>query len=195
MQKKILLTSFDTWLSEQQSNSADDLLLELAKMACLDHDLNFLRRLPVDVDLASFSVIAKINELQPDYIICCGMAASRKNLSVEVFASIMSLHSTVMASRDCPENSWTTTLQTIVNVEQLIVGTAAVEISYDCGKFVCEGLYYSVLDYLSQSQLSIPCIFVHVPILHQENLRDILADFVLIINQLVRGNREQGTGS
>jgi pyroglutamyl-peptidase len=183
MQKKILLTSFDTWLSEQQSNSSDDLLLELAKMACLPHDLIFLRRLPVDVQLASSRVIAKINELKPDYVICCGMAASRTQLSIEVVARILSVQSTDISSLDCAESFWQTTLQTIVNVEQLVDGTE-IEISYDCGKFVCESLYYSVLDYLSQFQLPIPCIFVHVPILNQENLHSIIADFVLILNKL-----------
>jgi pyroglutamyl-peptidase len=195
MQKKILLTSFDTWLTEQQSNSSDDLLLELAKMADISHDLTFLRLLPVDVEVASFRVIAKINQLKPDYVICCGMAASRQNLSVEVIASIESVVSTDIKSRNSSENFWQTTLQTIVNIEQLVAGTQAVEISYDCGKFVCEGLYYSVLHHLNQYQPPIPCIFVHVPILHQENLVSVLADFVLIMNNLVRGNREQGTGN
>lgn len=189
MQKKILLTSFDIWLSQQESNSSDDLLLGLAKMASLSHDLKFLHRLPVDVQLASSLVIAKINELQPDYIICCGMAASRSQLSVEVLASRTStlpVESTNSAdilpqeSRNSPENI----LQTRVDLEKLLVGTAAVEISYDCGKFVCEGLYYSVLDYLHQSQLSIKCIFVHVPIFNPENLPKIIADFIVIINNL-----------
>jgi pyroglutamyl-peptidase len=189
MQKKILLTSFDIWLSQQESNSSDDLLLGLAKMASLSHDLKFLHRLPVDVQLASSLVIAKINELQPDYIICCGMAASRSQLSVEVLASRTStlpVESTNSAdilpqeSRNSPENI----LQTRVDLEKLLVGTAGVEISYDCGKFVCEGLYYSVLDYLHQSQLSIECIFVHVPILNPENLPKIIADFIVIINNL-----------
>ena len=189
MQKKILLTSFDIWLSQQESNSSDDLLLGLAKMASLSHDLKFLHRLPVDVQLASSLVIAKINELQPDYIICCGMAASRSKLSVEVLASRTStlpVESTNSAdilsqeSRNSPENI----LQTRVDLEKLLVGTAAVEISYNCGKFVCEGLYYSVLDYLHQSQLSIKCIFVHVPIFNPENLPKIIADFIVIINNL-----------
>ncbi|BAZ87095.1 pyroglutamyl-peptidase I family protein [Dolichospermum compactum] len=174
MQKKILITSFDIWLSQQESNSSDDLLLALAKMASFSHDLNFLHRLPVDVQLASPRVIAKINELQPDYIICCGMAETRSQLSVEVLASSTSI------SINSPENIF----QTSVDLEKLLVQTAAVEISYDCGKFVCEGLYYSVLDYLHQSQLSIKCIFVHVPILTPENSLQIITDFVLIINNL-----------
>jgi pyroglutamyl-peptidase len=178
MQKKILLTSFNVWLTDQKSNSSNDLLLELAKMAALPHDLNFLHHLPVDVQLASSRVIATIKDIQPNYIICCGMAASRSQLSVEVLASSTSI--LPPESINSPENI----LRTTVNIEKLLVQTAAVEISCDCGKFVCEGLYYSVLDYLHQSQLSTKCIFVHVPILNPENLSEIIADFILIINNL-----------
>ncbi|WP_017654698.1 hypothetical protein [Fortiea contorta] len=167
MKKSILLTSFDIWLSEQQSNSSNDLLLEVAKCDSLPDGLTFLHQLPVDVELASERVIAKIKELQPDYIICCGMAAKRTQLSLEACAS------------------WGESfLHTQVDLAQLVWGARAIEISYDCGKFVCEGLYYSVLDYLGQSQLKADCIFVHVPVLHQENLMDILKDFLLIINKL-----------
>jgi pyroglutamyl-peptidase len=167
MAKTILLTSFEIWLSDQLSNSSDDLLLEVIKLDSLPHDLKFLRRLPVDVHLASSQVIPKISELQPDYIICCGMAASRTKLSLEAVAS-------------CEENI----LPTPVNLEKLVAGTTAIEISHDCGKFVCNGLYYAVLNYLCQNQLATPCIFVHVPVLNSENLPVVLADFLLIINNL-----------
>ncbi|MBE9050066.1 peptidase C15 [Nostocales cyanobacterium LEGE 11386] len=174
MAKRILLTSFEIWLSDQQSNSADDLLLEVIKVDSLPHDLKFLRRLPVDVNLASSQVIQKISELQPDNIICCGMAASRTKLSLEAVAS-------------CGES----VLHPVVDVEKLVTGATAVEVSYDCGKFVCvrvasrrEGLYYSVLNYLCQNQLAANCIFVHVPVLNSANLPGILADFLLIINNL-----------
>ncbi|MBH8571557.1 peptidase C15 [Nostocaceae cyanobacterium CENA369] len=167
MKKRILLTSFDTWLSDQQSNSSDDLLLEVTKLDLLPHNLNFLRLLPVDVRLASSQVIQKIDEFQPDDIICCGMAARRTQLSIEVTAS-------------CNES----VLQTTVDLEQLILGAMAIDISHDCGKFVCEGLYYSVLNYLLQKQLTTRCIFVHVPVLTPENLAVTVADFVLIINRL-----------
>jgi pyroglutamyl-peptidase len=167
MAKRILLTSFDIWLQDQQSNSSNDLLLEVAQLNSIPLDLTFLHQLPVDVQLASLRVIQKIDEFQPDYIICCGMAASRKQLSVEVSAS-------------CKES----VSQTTVDVEKLVWGAIATEISHDCGKFVCEGLYYSVLDYLQQKQLTARCIFVHVPVLTPENLAVIMADFVLIINRL-----------
>ena len=167
MAKRILLTSFEVWLSDQLSNSSDDLLLEVIKDDSLPHDLKFLRRLPVDVALASSQVIPKILELQPDYIICCGMATHRTKLSLEAVASF--------------EES---VLHTTVNLEKLVTGATAIEISHDCGKFVCNGLYYAVLNYLCQNQLAIPCVFVHVPVLNSENLPIVLADFLLIINNL-----------
>jgi pyroglutamyl-peptidase len=129
MKKRILLTSFDTWLDDQQSNSSDDLLLEVIKLESLPYDLKFLRLLPVNIDLASYRVMAKIEEYQPDYIVCCGMAASRQKLSVELGAS-----------------RGESFLQTTIDVKQLVVGAKATDISDDCGKFVCEGLYYSVLE-------------------------------------------------
>jgi pyroglutamyl-peptidase len=167
MKKRILLTSFDIWLPHQQSNSSDDLLIEVGKLNSLAHDFTFLRQLPVDVQLASSQVQTKIDELKPNYIICCGMAESRKKLSVEKIASYA-------------ENI----LQTTVDLEQLVAEATAIEISHDCGKFVCEGLYYSVLDYLRQRQLPVPCIFVHVPILTEENFGGIFADFLLIVDKL-----------
>lgn len=167
MKKRFLLTSFDTWLSDQQSNSSDDLLQEVSKVDSIPHDLKFLRLLPVDVMLASSWVIQKIDESQPDYIICCGMAASRQRLSVEVGA-----------------NQGEIFLPSVVNLEKLVLGTVATDISKDCGKFVCEGLYYVVLDYLHQYQLATRCIFVHVPVLNQDNLMAIVADFLLIIHNL-----------
>ncbi|MBD2604501.1 peptidase C15 [Scytonema hofmannii FACHB-248] len=167
MKKRILLTSFDIWLPHQQSNSSDDLLIEVGKLNSLAYNLTFLRQLPVDVQLASSQVKAKIQVVQPNYIILCGMAESRKQLSVEKIASYA-------------ENI----LQTTVDLEQLVAEANTIEISHDCGKFVCEALYYSVLDYLREQQLTIGCIFVHVPVLTQENLEGIFADFLLIVDKL-----------
>ena len=83
MTKRFLLTSFATWLPHQQSNSSDDLLIELFRLDCISHDLNLLRLLPVDIELARNRVLEKIAQLQPDKIICCGMAESRQSLTVE----------------------------------------------------------------------------------------------------------------
>jgi pyroglutamyl-peptidase len=172
MSKKILFTSFTTWLPHQKSNSSDDLLEEIqiageALRARLRYRNSFLRQLPVDIELASKSVISKIAELQPDIIICCGMAESRSQLTIEAKAS----------DRD-------DILNTQVDLPQLIAGIDGIEISYDAGKFVCEGLYYSVLKHLQTSPLSTHCIFAHIPILSPDNLTVVKNSFLTVVQRL-----------
>lgn len=174
MSKKILLTSFTTWLPHQKSNSSDNLLIEIAQTGqnnpslATSHSLTFLRHLPVDVEKASSRAISQIDLLQPDIIICCGMAEKRPILTVESNASL---------GNHLIEN-W-------IDVHKLISDLKVTEISHEAGKFVCEALYYSALKYLRDRQLNSRCIFVHVPILTPDNLSDIRADFSEIINRLV----------
>jgi len=165
MTTNILLTSFATWLPHQKSNSSDDLLIEIAKLE--SPSLTFVRQLPVNVFKASRLVIDKIAELQPDSIICCGMAESRTKLTVESCAT-------------CGD----ALIKTWVDLEKLVAEAAEIEISDDAGKFVCEGLYYEVLKYLQERNLNTHCIFVHVPVLTQDNFPGIVADFHRIIHKM-----------
>lgn len=161
----ILLTSFTTWLPHQPSNSSDDLLAELSEFE-QTLPLTFLRRLPVDIERASRILIDKIQEVNPNIIICCGMAECRTVLSIE--------------SNACDGN---TVLKTNVDLDKLLEGNT-IQISHDAGKFVCEGLYYNVLKYISDKQLNIKCIFVHVPVLSENNRDTIREDFKLILKNI-----------
>ena len=166
--KKILLTSFDTWMPHQKSNASDDLLGKISQREFLSDSLIFLRKLPVDYQAAPKQAIAKINQIQPDLLICCGLAESRAKLTVE---------SQAFSGQNCRKTS--------VNLNNLVADLPCTEISHDAGKFVCEALYYSVLNYLQHSsQPDIPCIFVHVPVLHSENSEAIAADFWVIVQRL-----------
>lgn len=169
--RKILLTSFDTWMPHQTSNASDDLLVKVAaRFSFLADCLIFLRKLPVDDRVAPKRAIAKIKQVQPDAVICCGMAESRDRLTVE---------SQAVYGQHC--------LKTSVNLPNLVADLTGTEISHNAGKFVCEALYYSVLNYLKKSNSAkpeIPCIFVHVPVLHPENIEAISADFWAIVQRL-----------
>ncbi|MBD1806370.1 peptidase C15 [Microcoleus sp. FACHB-SPT15] len=186
MNGKILLTSFQTWLPHQRSNASDDLLEEIAQLNSLSPSLTLLRQLPVDVPQSSRIVIDKIEELQPDVIICCGMAECRTKLTVESCAT-------------CNNDL----LKTSVSLEKLVAELASTEISHDAGKFVCEGLYYEVLSYLrcrrrcyrTSHNLNTCCIFVHVPVLTPENLPAIVADFRLIIEKVADFASQNSTKS
>ncbi len=164
--KKILLTSFDTWLPHQSSNSSDDLLSRI-RGCQLDLNLYFLHRLPVNIHRASERAIACIEDVQPEVIICCGMAESRYLLSIESHAS-------------WDENR----LDTKVDLAKITNNLKYTFISHNAGRFVCEGLYYQVLKYLEDYTLEIECIFVHVPVLKFSNYSSIITDFKLILQAL-----------
>ena len=160
----ILLTSFTTWLPHQESNAADD-LLAIVQQQNPDHV--YLRKLPVETASASQIAIARIAQVRPQAIFCCGMAESRTFLSIEEIATHQ--HSCI---------------QTTVDLRQLHSQLSNTYISYDAGKFVCEGLYFQVLSYLQSNNLDIPCIFVHVPLLTSNSKSQILPDFQRILDYL-----------
>ncbi|HBW92248.1 MAG TPA: peptidase C15, partial [Cyanobacteria bacterium UBA11149] len=187
MTSKILLTSFQTWLPHQKSNSSDDLLSHLEKLEFPGIGLSFLRKLPVDVEIAKDLTIAKIQAIGPDAIICCGMAESRTRLTVESGANsyYRSSNFDPVTFTEIESKSDGIFLKTSVNLEKLVAGLGVTEISDNAGKFVCEGLYYQVLNYLRSRSLHIRCIFVHVPLLTPANLSDIITDFCQIIEKLL----------
>ena len=162
---KLLFTSFQTWLPHQKSNSSDEILAmiqERVKFSAFGH---FLRQLPVDSEVASQKAIATINQIKPQGIICCGMAESRQELTIEYCA------------KDGDKCLYTT-----VDLEDLVGNLAYTSISYDAGKFVCEGLYFNVLKHIQISDFKVPCIFVHVPVFTSKNTDILLQDFESIIS-------------
>ena len=161
MKPKILLTSFDTWLPHQKSNSSDDILMKIQKLDYSRYvSLSFLRNLPVNIELASQKVIEKIEHIQPNVVMCCGMAEKRDKLTVE---------SNAVCDSEC--------LYTRVDLTELTKKLMVTNISHDAGKFVCEGLYYRVLKYMRSQRQNIDCIFIHVPLLENQRSSSILRDF------------------
>ncbi|MGV2826415.1 pyroglutamyl-peptidase I family protein [Myxosarcina sp. GI1(2024)] len=168
MKNKLLLTSFQTWLDRQEYNSSDRLLATVEEWKFPRAELVLLRRLPVDTQLASQKAIAAIEAIQPQGIICCGMAESRQYLTIE---------SNATCRDDC--------IYTQVDLEKLIEQLFNTTVSDDAGKFVCEGLYYQILSFLRSVRRDLPCIFVHVPLLTEDNLSNIERDFKSILQFVI----------
>jgi pyroglutamyl-peptidase len=169
MTNHYLLTSFQTWLPHQKSNSSDDLLDEILTQKITGLSLFFLRKLPVDIILASQQVIDKIDRNNFKTIICCGMAESRTNLTIESNATHLGEQ-----------------IYSHLDLEDLVRDLTFTTVSHNAGKFVCEGLYFQILNYLRQKQLSTSCIFVHIPILTAENKEIICSDFLAIVRKLTQ---------
>lgn len=168
MSPTILITSFDIWEPHHRSNSSDDLLTELlVRDGLSNYTIHFLRKIPVEFQLAPERAIAAIEEFQPDIVVCCGMAERRSRLTVE-------------ANGKQAENI----LFTPIDLAALTRDLDFTDISHDAGQFVCNHLYYSVLNYLCEKQPKTNCVFVHVPLLNDENLAVILQDFRKILERL-----------
>lgn len=164
--RKILLTSFQTWLPHQKTNSSDDLLMEIQKIYLPKTELIFLRNLPVNIEKASVLTVEKINQRKPHFIICCGMAETSLFLHIE--------------SQAFDQDQY---YQTTVNLTELIKDLKITTISHDAGKFVCEGLYFQVLKHL-KTLTNTQGLFIHVPILTQDNQSLIIDDFVSILDKV-----------
>ncbi|MBW4542130.1 MAG: peptidase C15 [Myxacorys chilensis ATA2-1-KO14] len=175
---KILLTSFDTWEAHQQSNSSDDLLNALIERKVLTDDCYFLKKILVDFEVAPQTVIDQIAELEPELVICCGMAESRPFLSVESTGTYLD-----------------EALVTELDLEMLLEGTlcpphispeAATRVSHDAGNFVCNHLYYWVLKHNQEQNPNYRCLFIHVPLLTDDNLETVIHDFLAIMQNSKR---------
>jgi pyroglutamyl-peptidase len=121
--------------------------------------LLFFRQLPVNTHRASERVIKAIQDKNPDFVICCGMAESRYHLSLESHA-----------------RSSTKQLFTPIPLPDLIKNLDYSYISDNAGQFVCEELYFQVLKHHPRA------LFVHVPLLTDKNFVIIQRDFQKIIS-------------
>jgi pyroglutamyl-peptidase len=66
----------------------------------------------------------------------------------------------------------------------LSAATQWTEISDDAGNYVCNDLYYRVLAYIEQYQLSMRCLFIHVPPLNAYNCEPVAHDFAVMLARL-----------
>lgn len=165
MNNDILITSFTTWKPHHTSNAADDLLQRLIEE--MGDVFHYLRKVPVDFALAPQHVLEKFNELLPRVMVCCGMAEDRTRLSVESHAVL---------DDKC--------LRTGIDLARLTADLPMTEISHDAGRFVCNSLYYRALEYLQTLERSHHCLFIHVPVLTEENASSLTDDFATIIKRL-----------
>jgi pyroglutamyl-peptidase len=165
MNREILITSFTTWEPHQPSNAADDLLQRFIEEKGDRH--HYLRHLPVDFTLAPRRVIETFEEIRPRVLVCCGMAEERTRLNVESRA--------VLDERS---------LETGIDLVRLTEDLAMTDISHDTGRFVCNTLYYRSLEHLNAQESEHHCLFIHVPVLTEENAKALTQDFVRIIARL-----------
>jgi pyroglutamyl-peptidase len=170
MSTRFLITTFTTWLPHQGSNAADDLVDRVAQ-AGLPEGTELLRHLPVDSQASWTIVEAAMQRFRPARIIACGMAESRDRLCLEQQAR----REGQIRRSAIDLAPWAARLQ---------LG----EQSFDAGDFVCNDLYFSILEAIDQtpSWRDSRALFIHVPPFQDrgDNATRLVQDFQTLLTLL-----------
>lgn len=167
---KILLSGFETF-GDNAENPSEKLMEVLPER--LEKDL-FLEKLilPVDHQIAPELILKAIHDDNPDGIIAFGLAAGRPRISLErVAINLMDFripdNSGAIIS-DKPINpdgpaAYFTTLPLRSMLLALIEAKIPAEISLSAGSYLCNQVFYTIMDKITTNHLQVPAGFVHLP--------------------------------
>jgi pyroglutamyl-peptidase len=171
---KILISGFEPF-GKMSINPTEELLKEAEKFAIEEVEITTIL-LPVNYDECAESLIAKMDEIQPDIVISCGLAAGRTAITPERIG----INVKDTGSGDpYPDNRGN------VPVDELIDGTGPdglfstlpirqieknlkaehipASISNSAGTFICNNTLYAVLNHIRKNNLPIKAGFIHFP--------------------------------
>lgn len=189
---RVLISGFEAFGGNKVNPTA--LLVD----ALQNHDIEIPPELSVDQVLLpvtfedSFRVLQdKINSFNPDMVISFGLAAKRENIELESLA-VNKIHAEIQDNAGkAPQND-------VINAEgpdsflstlpiQGIAGALQeagfpVKVSNDAGNFVCNYLFYRLMETNQDTERL--CGFIHVPDLETLSFGDLLKATSVILNYI-----------
>lgn len=171
MQKKglILVTAFEPFGGEKTNASFEAVRLlpeELCGFAV------WKELLPVVFGKAGERAVSLVEELSPSLVLCTGVAGGRKAVTPEKIA-------VNWRQARIPDNEGNQPLNERIDpsgpdgifsglpveriVEELRGKGYPAEVSYTAGTYVCNDVFYLLMDHLRKTGLEIPAGFIHVP--------------------------------
>lgn len=160
---KILITAF-----EQFGKISNNSSLEVVKNLTTDHEI-YKVILPVKLNSSYQILNKKIEEINPEVIILCGQAASRKVISIETTAKNIITKKVSVDDEVDVNNSviienasdfYCSKFPTNEALSRLISLEIPVELSSNAGEYICNSLYFKTLHY----HPNIPSVFIHFPL-------------------------------
>jgi len=171
---KILITAFEPFGGDT-INPTQRLIEDIEKQSFEGAEIHTLM-LPVVFDECSDKLIHSIESIQPDAVICCGLASGRTAITPEQIAINLKevpKESTVSDNKGVrPYNEYVnpggpdglfTRLPVREMIETMREQGIPASISYSAGTFICNNTMYALLDYIRIHQLPILGGFVHFP--------------------------------
>lgn len=170
----ILITAFEAF-GDDSINPTERLLADIGKEQIAGAEIHTLL-LPVIFDECADKLLEAVRALQPDAVICCGLASGRTSITPEQIA--INLKEVPKESSVADNNGnrpyderislgGPDGLFSLLPVRKMVdsmreQGIPAA-ISYSAGTFICNNTMYALLDYIRVHQLPMVGGFVHFP--------------------------------
>ncbi|AZS15748.1 pyroglutamyl-peptidase I [Paenibacillus lutimineralis] len=170
----ILITAFEAF-GDDSINPTERLLADIGKEQITGAKIHTLL-LPVVFDECAVKLLEAVRALQPDAVICCGLASGRTSITPEQIAINLKevpKESSVAdnngsrpyderISLDGPDGLFSL-LPVRKMVDSMREQGIPAAISYSAGTFICNNTMYALLDYIRVHQLPMVGGFVHFP--------------------------------
>ena len=166
---KILITGFNN----ENINPSQLLLNEIDKNY-QNHNIHILE-LDVIYNEDSLKLLSKIKEIEPDLILLIGQAGGRAWVSFEYCAiniqnASIPDNNGVLYTHNIIKENGPLAYNTNIDIEKIIKLDEKLKISYNCGTFICNDIYYNALDYIYSNNLNTKCAFIHIPYVYEQTL-------------------------
>lgn len=167
---KLLITGFDAFGKDIVNPSFE-------AVSALQNQINNLEivkvQLPTEFIRAKDNLIQQLDIHKPDYVILCGQAAGRKEISLErVAINIMDARIKDNAGYQPideevitnAENAYFTNYDIRKMESACLNKNIPCKISYSAGTYVCNSTYFTLMNWISTNSPNTKGIFIHVPI-------------------------------
>lgn len=171
---KILVTGFEPF-GGMEVNPTSSLVKSLQEETLKGYEIHSCT-LPVVYDHCVQTLITKINEVNPDVVICCGLAFGRASITIERIGINVKdtagegLKGDNQGEKpvdekiipDGPDGIFSTLpIRTMVN--ELVKNGIPAQVSNTAGTYICNNTLYGVLNFISLNKRQIKAGFVHFP--------------------------------
>lgn len=171
---KILISGFEPF-GKMSINPTEELLKEAISFEIENVEISTVL-LPVNYDECAEELIAKIEEVKPDVVISCGLAAGRTAITPErIGINIKDTGSgdpypdnrgmipkDELIDKDGPDGLFSTLPNRLIE-KNLKAQHIPAAFSNSAGTFICNNTLYAVLSYIRKNNLPIKAGFIHFP--------------------------------
>ncbi len=173
----LLLTAFEPF-DETGVNSSERTLAAVKKRGVRGGQLA-CRILPVDQQKAPAALIAAVDRLRPDAVICLGQSARRSAISIERIAiNLLDFRKPDNAGRKFTDRpivrggpaAYFTTLPVRAMWRAVRRAKVPVELSQDAGSYLCNQVTYVLLHHAAMHHEILLAGFIHLPSLPEQAL-------------------------